>query len=117
MFRDRTALRRKLCSEEGHGAAFIMRSYQIGAYKGKTAGGFFPDERWQENDGLVNTLSAKCPSGAPAKSLDRNDIPPGIWNVFPTIDGDHMWPQGGLTRKQDIRGFYLDLLEMISGLY
>ena len=35
---------------------------------------------------------------------------------FPVLEGDHMWLQGGLLRRHDIRPFYLDLLTMISGL-
>ena len=44
----------------------------------------------------------------------RSDIRPGTWNVFPTVHGDHMWLQGGLTKKHDVREFYLDLLGMIN---
>ena len=95
---------------------FAARSRQIGAYAGKTAGGMPVDESWRENDGLVNTVSATAPSGAPSKPLDRERIEPGRWNVFPTLRGDHMWLQGGLTHRHDIRAFYLDLLTMISGL-
>ena len=96
---------------------FAARSRQIGAYAGRTAGGMPIDESWRENDGLVNTLSAKAPSGAPAKPLDRNRIEPGVWNVFPTLDGDHMWLQGGLIHRHDIRPFYLDLLGMIRRIH
>ena len=74
------------------------------------------DESWRENDGLVNTVSAMAPSGAPSRPLDRERIEPGTWNVFPVIRGDHMYLQGGLTRWHDVRGFYLDLLGMIDGL-
>ena len=74
------------------------------------------DETWRENDGLVNTLSARAPSGAPWKPLDKSSIQLGLWNVFPTIDGDHMWLQGGLLHRHDIRGFYLDLLTMIRDI-
>lgn len=94
-----------------------MRSCQIGAYKGKTAGGLDIDESWRKNDGLVNTISSVSPSGAPFKPLDRDDIRPGIWNVLPLIDGDHMWLQGGLLHKHDIRAFYLELLCMIEKIY
>ena len=56
-------------------------------------------------------------SVAPAGSAwDRADIRPGIWNVFPKLDGDHMWPQGGLMRKHDTRGFYLDLVSLITSI-
>jgi hypothetical protein len=54
------------------------------------------------------------PAGAPSKPLDRENIERGLWNIFPAVDGDHMWLQGGLLHKHDIRPFYLDLLTMIS---
>ena len=72
------------------------------------------DESWRENDGLVNTLSETVPAGEPSKLLDREDIERGIWNIFPVVDGDHMWLQGGLLHRHNIRPFYLDLLTMIS---
>lgn len=93
---------------------FVMRSHQIGRYSGVTKGGYVIDEKWHQNDGLVNTFSAMAPLGAPQTPLDRNDIKPGIWNVFPTYEGDHMSLQGGLLQKQDIRDFYLDLLSLIE---
>lgn len=102
--------------KHGMETVFVMRSYQIGAYTGKTAGGMMLDETWRENDGLVNTVSAKAPTGAPSKPLDERNIVPGVWNVFPTVDGDHMWPQGGLMHKHDIRNFYLKMLRMIEQL-
>ena len=77
-------------------------------------GGTEIDESWRENDGLVNTLSAKAPLGAPAQPLDRDAVRPGIWNVLPIVEGDHMWPQGGLLRRYDIRDFYRELLAMID---
>lgn len=54
--------------------------------------------------------------GAPAKPLDKQNIEPGLWNVFPEIDGDHMWLQGGLIHRHDIKGFYTELLSMIAAL-
>ncbi len=95
---------------------FAARARQIGAYSGRTAGGMEVDAAWRESDGLVNTVSAMCPTGAPCKPLDRDHVEKGLWNVFPTLEGDHMQLQGGLLHRHDIRGFYLDLLTMISGL-
>ena len=95
---------------------FVMRANQIGAYSGKTGGGMTIDESWRENDGLVNTVSEMAPLHAPSKPLDKEHIEPGIWDVFPTVDGDHMWVQGGLMHKHDVRGFYQELLSMIEGL-
>lgn len=95
---------------------YTMQSRLIGSYSGKTAGGVIIDERWRKNDGLVNTLSEEAPLGAPAKPLDKQNIEPGLWNVFPEIDGDHMWLQGGLVHRHDIKGFYTELLSMIAAL-
>ena len=93
-----------------------MRSNQIGAYTGKTRGGYIIDDSWRENDGLVNTVSAMVPVGAPSKAFERHNIRTGMWNVFPVLTGDHMWLQGGLLKKHDIRKFYMRLLGMIEGL-
>lgn len=102
--------------EKGMEPLFVLRSHQIGAYTGKTRGGIIINESWRENDGLVNTVSAMAPTGAPSQPLDREQIMPGVWNVLPTVHGDHMWPQGGLIHKHDVRGFYLELLTMIARL-
>ena len=42
----------------------------MGSYTGVTLGGFVIDESWQENDGLVNTISSKAPIGASAVDYD-----------------------------------------------
>ena len=93
---------------------FVSASERIGKYTGVTEGGYVIDERWQENDGLVNTYSARAPFNAPQKDIDRDDIRPGIWNVMPTFDGDHMSLQGGLIYNDNIRELYVDLLNMIN---
>ena len=93
---------------------FVMRACQIGAYTGKTAGGVTLDESWRENDGLVNTVSAMAPIGAPSKPLDEKNITPGVWNIFPTVNADHMGLQGGLLHRHNIQDFYLKLLSMIN---
>ena len=95
---------------------FTQRAFQIGAYTGKTAGGVEIDTSWCENDGLVNTISEKAPLGAPSKPFDRKEIEAGMWNVLPTLEADHMWLQGGLMRKHDIRDFYTRLIKMIDAL-
>ena len=95
---------------------FTQRAFQIGAYTGTTAGGFAIDLSWCENDGLVNTISEKAPLDAPSKPFDRKDIEAGVWNVLPTLEADHMWLQGGLMRKHDIRDFYSRLIKTIDAL-
>ncbi|MBQ6066815.1 MAG: hypothetical protein IJK89_08330 [Clostridia bacterium] len=95
---------------------FVSASERMGKYTGVTEGGCVVDEKWQQNDGLVNTYSARAPFNAPQQDLDRDDIRPGIWNVMPTFDGDHMALQGGLVYNDNIRELYVDLLTMINTL-
>ena len=95
---------------------FRRSSAQMGAYTGTTAGGFAIDESWQENDGLVNTFSAMAPIGAPTAAFDPDAIAPGIWQIMPTYPGDHMSLQGGMMKRNNIRPFYLELLELIEQL-
>ena len=97
-------------------AMFRRSSAQMGAYTGVTAGGFVIDESWQENDGLVNTISAMAPIGAPSTAFDPEEIEPGIWQIMPTYSGDHMSLQGGMTKRNNIRPFYLELLELVDRL-
>ena len=95
---------------------FRRSAAQIGAYTGLTAGGFVIDPGWQENDGLVNTVSAMAPLGAPSTEFDPEQIEPGIWQIMPTVQGDHMSLQGGLLKRNNIRPFYLELLSLIDTL-
>ena len=95
---------------------FRRSSAQMGCYTGTTAGGFVIDDSWQENDGLVNTVSAMAPLGEPSEPYDPDHAEPGIWYVMPTYYGDHMSLQGGMTKRNNIRPFYLELLETIDGL-
>ena len=58
-------------------------------------------------------LSASVPSGAPSVPLNARDLRPGIWNVLPVLEADHMFLLGGLMRRHEIRPFYLELLKLI----
>lgn len=96
---------------------FMKGSIIMTKYAGKTAGGVTIDESWQPNDGLVNTVSAMAPLGQDYLEYNKNDkLRPGIWYVFPTIAGDHMAPQGGLTNRVNVKPYYLKLCEMLSTL-
>ena len=95
---------------------FIASSKAMGAYTGVTAGGYAVGEEWWQNDGLVNTLSATAPFGAPAKAFDANNIEKGMWNIMPTYDGDHMSLQGGMTVPNEVKDFYAEHLSMINSL-
>ena len=100
--------------QKGMEPFFVMRSFQMGQYTGTTKGGTRIDRRWGKNDGRVNTISEISPFGAPRKHLDPDNLKPGVWNVYPVYNGDHMSLQGGLVHKKNIRSFYADMLAMIS---
>ena len=86
----------------------------MGRHCGTTPKGNYFDESWFDNDGLVNTLSAKAPFHAPSTEFDPDKIKTGIWNVMPTYYGDHMSLQGGMIKPNDIREFYKKHLTMIN---
>lgn len=100
--------------EKGMEPFFVMRSFQIGQYTGTTKNGTVIGPEWNRNDGRVSTISEASPFGAPCRKLERDNLKPGIWNVYPVYHGDHMSLQGGLLHKRDIRSFYLDMLSPIS---
>lgn len=95
---------------------FIKSAIKMGKFQGTTEGGYVIDESWFENDGLVNTMSATAPFKAPSTEFDESNIAKGEWNIMPVYTGDHMSLQGGLFKKNDVKGFYLDLLNMINSL-
>lgn len=95
---------------------FVSSSAKMGAFTGVTAGGYEIGAEWQENDGLVNTISAKAPFNAPSTDYDAAHVDKGVWNIMPTYDGDHMSLQGGLLKPNDIKSYYTELLSMINSL-
>lgn len=97
---------------------FQSSANEMGKNMWTTPAGHVIDETWLENDGLVNTISAKAPSSAPSKEFNENEsIEPGVWHIMPTYNGDHMSLQGGLLKTNtDIERLYTEHLEMINCL-
>lgn len=95
---------------------FLSSAREIGAYTGATANGYVLDESWRENDGLVNTVSATAPFGAPSKQYESGNVRPGEWNIMPVYRGDHMALQGGLFQINDVKDLYVEHLGMINSL-
>ncbi len=97
---------------------FLKNATYMSRYVGTTTGGFVVDDSWRPNDGLVNTVSAGAPLGeAMTNYMEGQALLPGIWNVMPTITGDHMSPQGGMTKRVNIKPFYLKMAGMLAELY
>ena len=96
---------------------FQRSSRRMGAFEGQTFDGLTLGKEWQENDGLVNTISAMAPDFAPQKKYSETiALEKGIWYIMPTYRGDHMALQGGFTIKNDITDFYLEHLSLINQL-
>lgn len=96
---------------------FMRSAIRMNKYAGTTKGGIVIDESWQSNDGLVNEVSAMAPSFAPSETYQSGvTLEPGKYYVMPTITGDHMYFQGGMTKRVNIKPFYLELVQMISSL-
>ena len=95
---------------------FVRTGTLMGAYSGVTAAGCVVDDAWHANDGLVNTLSARAPLGAPQKPFDRDNMERGVWNVMPDMHVDHGFFQGGFMKKQDPHAFYHELMGILDRL-
>ena len=50
------------------------------------------------------------------KEFDKDNITSGIWNIMPVYYGDHMSLQGGMTKINDVKCFYVEHLSMINSL-
>ena len=97
-------------------AMFLKTSRRMGKFTETSDGGIVADESWFENDGLVNTISARAPFNAPQRDYVAGDVKTGEWNIMPTYDGDHMSLLGGFTVKNDVRDFFTEHLSMINSL-
>ena len=95
---------------------FVKTATLMGCYNGITNEGIKMGDDWHANDGLVNTLSARAPFGAPSKPFDRNNIERGVWNVMGDLHADHGYFSGGFVKKCDPHPFFRDLKELLEGL-
>ncbi len=96
---------------------FVSSSNEMGKFTGVTNDGYVIDESWQENDGLVNTVSAKAPTSAPSKDYEEGNVTTGVWNIMPTYYGDHMSLQGGFMKTNtEVRDLYTAHFNMINSL-
>ena len=97
---------------------FLFRdsANEMGRYTGVTEGGYVIDEKWLENDGLVNTISAKAPEFAPSVIFNPQKIERGVWNIMPVEHQDHMGFQGGQLIRKDINSLYYNQLDLINRL-
>ena len=87
----------------------------MGNYTRNDAGHVVIDSSWWANDGVVNTVSMRNPSGQP--TVDFNGTPQiGTWNYMGLMDTfDHM-DIIGWTLFWDSRPFYLNQVKLIDTL-
>lgn len=95
---------------------FRACAVRMGKFTCTTKGGYVVDEKWFENDGLVNKISALAPFNAPSAVYSGGEVATGVWNIMPTFSGDHLSINGGLFVNHNVRVFYVDLLSMINEL-
>ena len=59
---------------------------------------------WLPNDGLVNTISARYPGGAPHTDFAPGQTPVrGVWQVLPVEHLDHLAAIGGVMNNGVVR--------------
>ena len=80
------------------------------------AGGAVPAD-WLPNDGLVNTVSARCPGGAPHTDFVPGQAPRrGVWQVLPVEELDHLAAIGGVMNTGVVRTrlFYRRVMALLD---
>ena len=106
----------------------------MGKYYDKyTAGGFYIDQSWRPNDGMVNTVSALYPIHRDGTCLTRDgkqgwtnydgysniNFQPGIWYVMPVQSFDHIQFVGGMLNGSLVKthALYRGIVEDIYSTY
>ncbi len=105
--------------ESGTFALLYPVALAMGSYKGTTTGGIVIDETWQENDGLVNVVSAKYPTGEEFSDFPTEEdarFERGIWYVAPVKNGHHGTVIGLGADTESTQDFYTDHFEMLDAL-
>lgn len=72
---------------------------------------------WLPNDGLVNTISARCPDGAPHADFVPGQTPErGVWQVLPVENLDHLAAIGGVMNNGVVRTrlFYRRVMALLD---
>lgn len=95
---------------------FLPTCLYLSRTTGITEGGIAFDRVWLNNDGIVNTVSAKAPKDEPQKIFDESSIIKGTWNIMKTFNGDHASITGGVIRAVNINPFYLAQMNLINSL-
>lgn len=104
------------CNERDFEIVYCGASTVMCSYVGTTPNGVVCDEKWQPNDGLVNTYSALAPFNAQSKNYTGGATEKGVFNVYPIYRGDHMALMGGLLHNNNIREYYVDMMTNINSL-
>lgn len=100
---------------------------KLGSYSGVyTKGGFYIDDSWLPNDGLVNEASAQYPfkSDGTADSYKiwtakTGKFEVGVWNVMPAEPYDHLSIAGGLfsNNAENVKAVFLNIVQNVVSTY
>ena len=88
----------------------------IGRLNYTTDSGIEIDGTWLANDGVVNTVSQMSPMNEPSKAFSPDSIEKGVWNVMPTVTGNHATVIGLAADDDFVKSFYLDHFRLINTL-
>ncbi len=105
--------------QQGTFALLYPVALAMGSYTGTTDGGIEINEAWQENDGLVNVISAKYPFGEANTTFPTEEdveIERGIWYVSETLTGHHGTVIGLGADTESTQKFFTDLFILVDGL-
>ncbi|MEC5161069.1 MULTISPECIES: esterase/lipase family protein [unclassified Janthinobacterium] len=88
----------------------------MGSYTQSGSGRVLIDSSWFPNDGVVNTVSMKAPSGQPQRNYDGSSVR-GAWNYLGYYRGyDHFDVIGWLNPSSAVYPLYDDVSTIIYGL-
>ena len=111
---------------------FVPFSNQMCKYYDKTtAGGYYISKDWLPNDGMVNTISALYPTKADNSCFNESGaagymdyagasaIVPGVWNVMPVQEFDHLGFCGGIMNAGPlaVRDLFKEMMKNMDDAY
>ena len=108
-------LPRLLTHDQKPDTAMTPLLWPFSAAMGRDSAGVPRD--WLPNDGLVNTISARYPAGAPHADFAPGQTPErGVWQVLPVEPLDHLAAIGGVLNTGVVRTrrFYRSVMALLD---
>ncbi len=114
--KDATVLGGKRIPTDDVMLALMPTTFLMGVYDKNTVTDIEINSDWLPNDGLVNTISAKAPFNEASTEYRADNIKKGVWNIMPTVRGDHGSIIGMFDRTDEANLFYVEHLKLIEAI-